>query len=62
MFGKRVALIEKDEHLGGAGINTGTVPSSVRARLFQLPDAGRSLQVRSLRCPPEADARRADRS
>jgi NAD(P) transhydrogenase len=26
-FGKRVALIEKEPHLGGAGINTGTVPS-----------------------------------
>jgi NAD(P) transhydrogenase len=26
-FGKRVALIEKAEHLGGAGVNTGTVPS-----------------------------------
>lgn len=26
-FGKRVALVEKAEHLGGAGINTGTVPS-----------------------------------
>lgn len=27
MFGKRVALVEKEEHIGGAGINTGTVPS-----------------------------------
>src|SRR5262245_51456673 len=26
-FGKRVTLVEKDEHLGGAGVNTGTVPS-----------------------------------
>ncbi|MGE5072382.1 MAG: Si-specific NAD(P)(+) transhydrogenase [Anaerolineae bacterium] len=26
-FGKRVALIERAEYLGGAGINTGTVPS-----------------------------------
>lgn len=26
-WGKRVALVERDEHLGGAGINTGTVPS-----------------------------------
>ncbi len=26
-FGKSVALIERAEHLGGAGINTGTVPS-----------------------------------
>jgi len=26
-FGKRVALIERADHLGGAGINTGTVPS-----------------------------------
>jgi NAD(P) transhydrogenase len=26
-FGKRVVLIERAEHLGGAGINTGTVPS-----------------------------------
>src|ERR1700757_5313882 len=26
-FGKKVALIERAKHLGGAGINTGTVPS-----------------------------------
>jgi NAD(P) transhydrogenase len=26
-FGKRVALVEKAPHLGGAGVNTGTVPS-----------------------------------
>ena len=26
-FGKRVALIEKTAHLGGAGVNTGTIPS-----------------------------------
>lgn len=26
-FGKRVALVEREPHLGGAGINTGTVPS-----------------------------------
>lgn len=26
-FGKRVALVERSAHLGGAGINTGTVPS-----------------------------------
>jgi NAD(P) transhydrogenase len=26
-LGKRVALVERAEHLGGAGINTGTVPS-----------------------------------
>src|ERR1051325_10437226 len=26
-FGKRVALIEREPYLGGAGINTGTVPS-----------------------------------
>ena len=26
-FGKRVALVERARHLGGAGINTGTVPS-----------------------------------
>src|SRR5438477_8584685 len=26
-FGKKVALVERSPHLGGAGINTGTVPS-----------------------------------
>ncbi|MBI3629773.1 MAG: FAD-dependent oxidoreductase [Candidatus Rokubacteria bacterium] len=26
-FGKRVALVERASHVGGAGINTGTVPS-----------------------------------
>ena len=26
-WGKKVALVERAEHLGGAGINTGTVPS-----------------------------------
>ncbi|HXM01086.1 MAG TPA: Si-specific NAD(P)(+) transhydrogenase [Chthoniobacterales bacterium] len=27
LFGKRVALVEKKQNLGGAGINTGTIPS-----------------------------------
>lgn len=27
LFGKHVALVEKKENLGGAGINTGTIPS-----------------------------------
>jgi NAD(P) transhydrogenase len=27
LFGKRVVLVEKKENLGGAGINTGTIPS-----------------------------------
>ena len=26
-YGKRVALIERETYLGGAGINTGTIPS-----------------------------------
>jgi NAD(P) transhydrogenase len=26
-FGKRVALVEREQHLGGAGVNTGTIPS-----------------------------------
>src|SRR5258706_8962251 len=26
-FGKKVALVERSTHLGGAGLNTGTVPS-----------------------------------
>jgi NAD(P) transhydrogenase len=26
-FGKRVAIVERGEHVGGAGINTGTIPS-----------------------------------
>src|SRR5512143_818191 len=26
-FGKKVALVERSPHLGGAGLNTGTVPS-----------------------------------
>ena len=26
-FGKRVAVVERSQHLGGAGINTGTIPS-----------------------------------
>ena len=27
IFGKRVALVEKLREIGGAGINTGTIPS-----------------------------------
>src|ERR1700686_4138704 len=27
IFGHRVALVEKEAHIGGAGINSGTVPS-----------------------------------
>lgn len=26
-FGKRVALVERESHVGGAGLNTGTIPS-----------------------------------
>src|SRR5512147_75938 len=26
-FGKKVAVVEKDDDLGGAGVNTGTIPS-----------------------------------
>src|SRR5512141_822432 len=44
-FGKRVALIERAEYLGGAGINTGTVPSKTlrETALFFL-----GLQQRNL--------------
>lgn len=27
VFGARVALVEREEHVGGAGVNTGTIPS-----------------------------------
>ena len=30
VFGKRVALVEQAAHLGGAGINSGTVPSKTQ--------------------------------
>ena len=44
-IGKRVALIERNEYLGGAGINTGTVPSKTlrETALYFL-----GLQQRSL--------------
>ncbi len=36
-FGKRVALIERAKHVGGAGINTGTIPSkALRESAVQL--------------------------
>ncbi len=44
-FGKHVALIERAEYLGGAGINTGTVPSKT-LRETALYFSG--LQQRSL--------------
>ena len=30
LFGKHVALVEKTRVIGGAGINTGTIPANVR--------------------------------
>ena len=33
VFGKRVALVEKLHDVGGAGINTGTIPSKTYAKL-----------------------------
>lgn len=47
IFGKRVAVIEKAEKIGGAGINTGTIPSKT-LRENALVIAG--AKARSLPC------------
>ncbi len=40
-FGKSVALIERSSHLGGTGINTGTIPSkTLRETALYFPGCG----------------------
>lgn len=55
-YGKRAALIEREAHVGGAGINTGTIPSKT-LRENALVIAGgraRALACIDLRVKPQA--------
>src|SRR5258705_1272593 len=45
MFGKKVALIESSEVLGGAGANTGTIPSKTLRESALLLSGWRSRKI-----------------
>jgi NAD(P) transhydrogenase len=45
MLGKRVALIEKEAVVGGAGINTGTIPSKTLRETALMLSGGRSRRL-----------------
>ena len=45
LFGKRVALVEVAETLGGAGINTGTIPSKTLRETALMLTGGRARQL-----------------
>ncbi len=45
MLGKRVLLIEKEAVVGGAGINTGTIPSKTLRETALVLSGGRSRQL-----------------
>ena len=42
LVGKKVALVEKAEFVGGAGINTGTIPSKTLREASLMLSGGRS--------------------
>ena len=54
-FGKRVALVELEAHVGGAGINTGTIPSkTLRENALVVAGArARALACIDMRIKPQ---------
>src|SRR5262249_28943088 len=44
-FGKRVALVEREERLGGAGLNTGTIPSKALRESALVLSGARSRKL-----------------
>ncbi len=54
-FGKRVALVELEQHVGGAGINTGTIPSkTLRENALVVAGArARALACIDMRVKPQ---------
>ncbi len=56
-FDKTVALIERNEHLGGAGINTGTIPSKTLRESALLMSGWRSRKLLGLDVTVKREAR-----
>ena len=60
LFGKRVALIERSEFLGGAGTNTGTIPSKSLRESALLLNGWRARKVLGVELQVRQQARLAD--
>src|SRR5207248_8691507 len=59
-FGKRVALIEKDDHYGGAAANTGTLPSKTLRETALILSGLRQRQIFGLKFGLEGNLRIQD--
>src|SRR5439155_1489515 len=59
-FGKRVALIEKDDHYGGAAANTGTLPSKTLRETALILSGLRQRQIFRLKFGLEGNVRIQD--
>jgi len=60
VFGKRVALIEREARIGGAGINTGTIPSKTLRESAVLMSGWRSRKLLGVDVVLKPDQRLAD--
>jgi len=57
IFGRSVALVEREPHIGGAGINTGTIPSKTLRESALLMSGWRSRQLLGVEVAVREDAR-----
>ena len=55
-FGKRVALVESQKHLGGAAANTGTLPSKTLRETSLMLAGFRSRELYGVDLSPSGDA------
>lgn len=60
VFGRSVALVEREAHIGGAGINTGTIPSKTLRESALLLSGWRSRQLLGVEVAVREDARLAE--
>lgn len=60
VFGKRVALVERESRIGGAGINTGTIPSKTLRESAVLMSGWRSRKLLGVDMVIKDDRRLAD--
>lgn len=60
LFGKKVALVERSEFLGGAGANTGTIPSKTLRESALLLNGWRARKVLGVDVHVRREARLAD--
>ena len=60
VFGKRVALVERESRVGGAGINTGTIPSKTLRESAVLMSGWRSRKLLGVDMVIKDDRRLAD--